>query len=532
MEVKKLNKTRYFIVIISFIAIFSTILLRLIQFGTIIPASETVMMQPAGMHRPLITDRNGRILAMDIKAYSLYAEPRRITHVDEVAEQIHRIMPELSLKTLHEKLSGKRGFVWLARQLPPSLKSKLMSEGIPGIGFRTELQRVYPAGRATSHIVGLTNIDNKGVAGLEKWIDGQGIDDIRNAGFSSPENFTPVTTSVDLRIQHALHDELTKAMLKYEAAGAGSVILNIKTGEIMGLVSLPDFDPNVPDEVHLTDRLNRITASSSEMGSIIKTFTTAMVVELANADLTTIYDATNPLKVGNQLVRDYFGKKRPLTLEEVFLYSSNIGSAQEALSVGAHAHRDFLKKAGLLDQINLEIPETSKPMEPVNWSDATSITASYGHGFATTPLQTAAGIGGILNQGILVQPTLLKREATLQSMPARRLVGEHASGIVRHLYRLSALKGSARRANVHGLSVGGKTGTAEKVIDGRYAKNRNYNVFAAALPMHDPSHVILTVIDDPKPKSATRGLTAGRTAVPVTAEIIKRTFDFLDISPL
>lgn len=506
-------------------------LLRMIQYGSISPAAEHESMHMSGSHRPMILDRNGKILATDVKMYSLYAEPRRITDIDEVAEKVHRILPELSLSGLYSKLSSERGFIWLARQLSPTIKNQLMREGIPGIGFRTELQRAYPAGRMTSHIIGLTNIDNAGVAGLEKWIDGQGIADIRNAGLATAENLKPIYTSIDLRVQHALHDELVKAHNLYNAAGVGGVILNIKTGEVLGLVSLPDFDPNTPNEVHLPDRLNRITASASEMGSIIKTFTTAMAVEYAGANLATVYDATHPIRIGRQLVRDYFGKKRPLTLEEVFLYSSNIGSAQEALSVGVETHRSFLVQSGLLSRPTLELPELAKPMEPRHWSTPTSITAAFGHGFATTPFQTAAGIGGILNGGILVTPTLLKRTDADSAQHSRRIVEERTSAIIRHLYRLSAEKGSGRRANIAGLGVGGKTGTAEKVINGRYAKNRNFNVFAAALPMNDPTFVYLIIVDDPEPKSATRGQTAGVTAAPVAGEVIKRTFTFLGITP-
>lgn len=523
-------KNRIALVISLFIAVYATIFSRLVYYGTIESPEKRFVSQQVSVNRPQILDRNGKILAMDIKAYSLYAEPRRITDIDEVAEKVNRIIPQLSLKTLYDRLSSPSDFIWLARQLTPAVKNKLMMAGIPGIGFRPELKRFYPAGRTTSHIIGLTNIDNSGVAGLEKWLDGQGIADLRNAGLANAESFAPIVTSIDLRVQHVLHHELSRALVEYGAAGVGGVILDIKSGEIIALASLPDFDPHFPTEAHLPDRLNRVTASASEMGSIIKTFTTAMAVEFAGADLTTIYDATNPIRVGNQLVRDYFGKKRPLTLEEVFLYSSNIGSAHEALSVGVEAHRGFLLETGLLKRLQLELPEIAKPMEPRNWTPPTSITAAFGHGFATTPLQTAVGIGGVLNNGILVAPTLLKR-ASLDELPATRIVSEKASAILRHLYRLSAVKGSGRRANIAGLRVGGKTGTAEKVIDGRYAKNRNFNVFAAAMPMDDPAFVYLIIVDDPAPKSETRGQTAGLTAAPLAGEIIRKTFSFLNLTP-
>ncbi|WP_343805646.1 penicillin-binding protein 2 [Paenochrobactrum glaciei] len=525
------SKNRIALVISLFIAIYATIFMRLVHYGMVESPEKQFISQQASFSRPVILDRNGKILAMDITAFSLYAEPRRITDIDEVAEKVNRIIPQLSLKTLYGKLSSSSGFVWLARQLTPAVKNQLMLAGIPGIGFRPELKRIYPAGRTTAHIIGLTNVDNAGVAGLEKWIDGQGIDDIRHVGLANAESLAPVITSIDLRVQHALHYELSKALVEYGAAGVGGVILNIKSGEIIALASLPDFDPQFPTEAQLPDRLNRITASASEMGSIIKTFTTAMAIEYAGADLTTIYDATNPIKVGNQLVRDFFGKKRPLTLEEVFLYSSNIGSAHEALSVGVEAHRKFLVETGLLNRIHLELPEIAKPMEPRHWTPPTSITAAFGHGFATTPLQTAVGIGGILNKGILVAPTLLKRSHSHTDLQARRIVDEKASAILRHLYRLSAVKGSGRRANIAGLRVGGKTGTAEKVIDGRYAKNRNFNVFAAAMPMDDPTYVYLIVVDDPAPKSERRGQTAGLTAAPLAGEIIRKTFSFLNLTP-
>lgn len=524
-------KLRIVIIVVAFFVIYLIILFRLISYGLISHASEYEETRQVGTSRPTILDSNGRILATDVKMYSLYAEPRRIPDIDEVVEKVHRILPELSLHALYKKLATERGFVWLARRLSPEIKNRLMQEGIPGIGFRTELLRAYPAGRATSHILGLTNVDNVGVAGLEKWLEGQGISELRRIGLATPENLKPVHLSIDLRIQHALHDELLKAFQLYKAGGVGGIILNIKSGEILGLVSLPDFDPALPHEAHLPDRLNRITASASEMGSIIKTFTTAMAIEYAGADLSTVYDATHPIRVGRQMVRDYYGKNRPLTLEEVFLYSSNIGSAQEAMSVGVETHRSFLMQSGLLERPVLELPELAKPLEPRLWSTPTSITAAFGHGFATTPLQTAVGIGGILNDGILVSPTLLKRTHYDKKPFERRLVDERTSAMVRHLYRLSAEKGSGRRANISGLNVGGKTGTAEKVIDGRYAKNRNFNVFAAALPMDNPTYVYLIIVDDPQPKSETRGQTAGVTAAPVAGAIIKRTFAFLGMAP-
>lgn len=525
------RRSRTAVVVMIFTISYLGIAARLLQYGFAEPESPRFSAHAAGAHKPAILDRSGETLAVDLKTFSLYAEPRRIVDVDEAIERLRTVVPDLDVLDLHTKLSGDRGFIWLKRHLSPQMHNRVMSLGIPGIGFRSEIKRFYPAGRTTAHVIGLTDVDNLGVSGLERWIDTQGYLDIRGSGLGGEHGFKPVTTSINLRIQHAVHDELSKAMEKFGPAGAGGLVLNIKTGEILALVSLPDFDPNAPAEVHLEDRLNRVSASASEMGSIIKTFTTAMAIEKANANLHTIYDASRPLRVGRQMVRDYYGKNRPLTLEEVFLYSSNIGSAHAAREVGVEGHRDFLKTSGLLSKLRFELPEVATPFEPARWSTATSITASFGHGFATTPLQTASGIGGILNTGILVKPTLIKRNKEEAEPHSKRIVSERTSEMMRHLYRVSGEKGSGRHAAVAGLRVGGKTGTAEKVIAGRYAKNRNYNVFAAALPMNDPIYVYLVVIDDPMPKSATRGLTAGVTAAPVTGNIIRRTFGFLEVVP-
>ncbi|TWG53671.1 cell division protein FtsI (penicillin-binding protein 3) [Aminobacter sp. J44] len=528
---REVKQSRTRIVVLIFALAYVTITARLVQYGIGEPAASGAPVGLVAAHRPAIVDRHGRKLAIDLKTYSLFAEPRRIVDVDDAIERLRTVFPDLDVRDLHARLSGDRGFIWLKRHLSPQMHNRIMTLGIPGIGFRSEIRRFYPAGRTTAHVVGLTNVDNLGTSGLERWIDTQGYLELRDFGLGGRGRFSPVETSIDLRIQHAVHDELARAMVQYEPAGAGGLVLNIKTGEILALVSLPDFDPNSPVEAHLEDRLNRMSGSAAEMGSIIKTFTTAMAIEKGRATLSTVYDASSPLAVGRQRVRDYYGKNRPLTLEEVFLYSSNIGSALEARAVGIEEHRNFLRSAGLLTKLQLELPEVATPREPARWSSATSITASFGHGFATTPLQTAAGIGGILNNGILVSPTLIRRGEEDAKAVSKRIVSDHTSEMMRYLYRLSGMKGSGRHAAVAGLNVGGKTGTAEKVIAGRYARNRNYNVFAAAMPMHDPVYLYLVVIDDPKPKSSTRGLTAGVTAAPVTGNIIRRTFGFLDVTP-
>lgn len=442
-----------------------------------------------------------------------------------------RAFPDLDVQELRARLGAGRGFAWIKRHASQRDWDAVRALGLPGVAVRTELQRFYPNGPTLSHLIGVTNIDNQGISGLEKWIDDQGLTDLTQAGLSDRQAFEPVQLSIDLRVQYAMRDELLKGMERYRPKAAGGVILNIKTGEVLALVSLPDFDPNNPVEAFAEGRLNRITASAAEMGSTVKTFTTAMAVELGGASLSTMYDASRPIVVGRQQVRDGHSHGRALSLEEVFLFSSNIGSALEARSVGVERHKAFLEKMGLLQRQELELPEIARPVQPRHWSPATSITAAFGHGFATTPFQTAVGIAGILNHGLRIPPTLLRRTEEEARQFATPVVSPKTSGVLRYLYRLNAIRGSGRQANIPGFRVGGKTGTAEKVVNGRYVHDRNFNVFAAALPMDDPAYVVLIILDDPRPTADSLGITAASNAAPLAGDIIRRTALMLGVQP-
>jgi len=524
------TRSRFAMVMVTFVAIYCVIGARLVFLGMSDPPNRAFAHQ-VGASRPDIIDRNGAVLATDLRVASLYAEPRRIVDVDEAVEKLATVLPAMDPAGTYGKLKGDAGFAWLQRQLTPKQQQDVLALGIPGIGFRSEIKRFYPGGNHASHVIGLTNIDNQGLSGMEKWIDGQGLIDLRMAGLGDRSALAPVQLSLDARVQHVVHDELSKAMERYRATAAGGVVLNVKTGEVIAMVSLPDYDPNNPFNAQDKDRLNRISAGTSEMGSTIKTFTTAMAIEIGGAKLSTMFDASKPIVVGRQRVRDAHGKGRPLSLEEVFLYSSNIGSAKEALMVGVEQHQAFLERAGLLSRLNTELPEIARPIQPKVWKQATSITAAFGHGFATTPLQTAAGIAGILNRGQLIPPTFVKRTEAQARTMARTIVSEETSRAMRYLYRLNGIKGSGRKANIAGYRVGGKTGTAEKVIGGRYAKNHNFNVFAAALPMDDPQFVILVIVDDPRPEKPGMGITAASNAAPTAGAIIGRSAAMLGVRP-
>ncbi|CUW42739.1 cell division protein/penicillin-binding protein [Brucella vulpis] len=528
-------RNRLWMAIACFAGIYGVMAGKLVYFGMIggvdQDAAGPFVHQLAS--RPDILDRNGEILATDIKTASLYAEPRKIVDPDETIEMLSTVLPDLDWEATYKRLKSGAGFVWIKRGLTPKQQSQIMALGVPGIGFRTEKRRFYPGGPTASHILGLVNVDNQGIAGMEKYIDSQGLSDLRSVGLATGQSLEPVHLSIDIRVQHIMRDVLVKAMERYRAIAAGAVVLNVKTGEVIAMSSVPDFDPNNPVHALDKDRLNRMSAGTYEMGSTIKSFTTAMALDSGKFTLQSKLDASRPLVFGRQTIRDFHGKGRWLTLPEVFIFSSNIGSGREADAVGIEGHRAFLKKIGLLDRMQTELPEVARPVEPRVWKKVHSMTISFGHGMMTTPLQTAVGAAALMNGGKLIEPTFLPRTEAQAARASKQVIHPQVSADMRYLYRLNSTApgGSGRRATVPGYRVGGKTGTAEKVINGRYSKDVRFNAFLASFPMDNPTYVVLTIIDEPKPEEGKFSATAGLNAAPMVAEIIRRSASFLGVSP-
>jgi len=481
--------------------------------------------------RPDIVDRNGEVLATDINTASLYAEPRRIVDADEALEKLLTVLPDLNIEQTYNRLKSNAGFIWLRRQLSPSQQQAIMQLGIPGIGFRTEKRRFYPGGPTAAHIVGLVNIDNKGIAGMEKFIDDQGLSDLQEAGLALPKDLEPVRLSIDLRVQHIVRDELEQAMERYKAIAAGAVVLNARTGEVLAMASVPDFDPNNPYNAHEKDRLNRMSAGVYEMGSTFKGFTVAMALDAGKANLNSRFDATRPIQIGRHTIRDFHGKNRVLTVPEVFIYSSNIGTARMAETVSIDHHREFFHRLGLLDRMETELPEVARPTEPSVWKRIHQITISFGHGVATTPLQTAVAAAAPVNGGKLIQPTFLPRTEDETAAVAKQVINPKTSDMMRYLYRQNVEVGSGKRAEVPGYFVGGKTGTAEKVVNGRYSSNKRFNAFVGAFPVNDPDYIVLAVLDEPQPEKPGVGATAGLNTTVMVGNIIRRSATLLGVKP-
>ncbi|WP_225244469.1 peptidoglycan D,D-transpeptidase FtsI family protein [Agrobacterium tomkonis] len=521
---------------------YAAIAVRLLQYGYF-SESEATASIPRSPHiiasRPDILDRNGQLIATDINLISLYAEPRRVVDANEAIEKLASVVPDLDWADLHRKLTSDSGFQWIRRQLTPRQEAEIMRLGIPGIGFRPEKRRFYPGGPVASHIVGHVNIDNQGLAGIERYLDRQGLADLRGVGLTDPTQLEPVRLSIDLRVQSIVHNVVSDALRNYRAEAAGAVVIDVDTGEVLAMASVPDYDPNEPsrrladgtiDRDYEKGWFNRMSNSAVEMGSTFKAFTLAMGIDAGVVNLNSVVDASRPLKMGGFIIRDFHGRGRPLTIREVFRYSSNIGTAKVADLVGLESHQQFLFRLGLLSKMQTELPEIASPAAPRNWKKINSATISFGHGLATTPLQTAAAAAALVNGGMFRHPTFIADNDRRHQITGRRVLQASTSAKVRELFWYNGTQGSGRNAQVAGFDVGGKTGTAEKVIDGKYAKNLNFNTFLAAFPMHRPRYLVLSIID--APLSGERGgRLAAFNAAPMVRDIIERAAPLLGVRP-
>ncbi len=527
-------RVRVGIAIIAFALVYSVIAVRLVMFAVTDDGSggRRATRDAIATARPDIVDRNGAILATDVKAPSLFGEPRRIIDVDEAVELLTAAMPDLDEKETRERLSSKRGFAWLKRDITHQQQHDIRRMGIPGIGFLRENKRVYPSGAEVAHMIGLVNIDNSGIAGIEKWLDNNGLADLHRAGFATDRLQKPVELAIDLRVTHALRDELLKAKEKFSAKAASGLVSDVRTGEIVAMVSLPDFDPNNPKEAHDPDRINRLTTGVYEMGSTFKAFTLAMALDSGKATLNSLWDARGALRYGRFKINDDHPMGRALTTREVFTYSSNIGAARMALAMGVDAHKAFLRKMGQLERLRTELPESTAPLVPRRWGELNTVTISFGHGLSVAPLQAVMGINALVNGGYLIPPTFLRRSEEEAKALAKRVIRPETSDKMRFLMRLNAEIGTARKADVKGYYVGGKTGTSEKVINGRYVKKKVLNSFTAILPSDNPKYQVLVMIDEPKGLPETHGfITSGWNAAPTAGKVIARIAPLLGLEP-
>lgn len=483
-------------------------------------AQSREIVAPRRMGRSDIYDRNGNLLATSLRTASLFADPRKIADPAAAARAIAGVLPELSVTELTVRLSSDRHFVWLRRNLTPRQQYEVNRLGIPGLDFEREERRIYPLGRLTSHVVGFANVDGVGLSGIEKTFD-----DMLSG------RRQPVTLSLDIRVQQIVREALGAQIAKFSAIGGSAVVLDANTGEIVSLVSLPDFDPNDAGTASENARFNRNTLGVYELGSIFKIFNHAIALDTGVVTMGSRYDARRPIRVARFTISDFHAENRWLTVPEVFSYSSNIGSAKMALDIGGETQRKYMSALGLLQPPHIELPEQARPIYPARWRDINTMTISYGHGIAVSPLQAASAVATVVNGGIARPSTLIRRGGDWAE--GRQVLSGDTSQKMRRLLRLVVEQGTGRNAAATGYLVGGKTGTAEKQVGGRYKEDALISSFVAAFPVTDPRFIVLVMLDEPKGIKESYGYaTGGWTAAPVIRHIISRMAPLYGIAPV
>ena len=469
-----------------------------------------------------IVDRNGVLLASNLPTHALYLEPAKIFDREETVAALGRVFPDLDLERAASLIASGRKTALLRHNLTPEQAHAINRLGIPGLWLERQEQRFYPQGRLFAHAVGFTDVDNRGLAGVEKAAG----EELRRR---AEAHQGPLPLSLDIRVQHVLAEALAETMTAHRAVGAAGMVMDVENGELLALVSLPSFDPKGPDRSGAEALFNRATLGTYELGSTFKPFTIAMALDLGIAGIEDSYDATKPIKVSRHLIRDHHPENRWLTVPEILIHSSNIGAARMAVEVGAARQRAFLDALGMFERIPLESSERGWPIAPRRWSKQTTMTVGFGHGLAVTPLHLIASYAALVNGGLAVTPTLLKREPGAH-LVQRRVISADTSAIMRMLLYAVVSEGTGKKAAVPGYLVGGKTGTAEKAIGGRYKSDSMITSFVGVFPIDRPRYAVLTLLDEPKGTKETFGFaTAGWTAAPVAATVIERIAPILGI---
>jgi len=457
-----------------------------------------------------IIDRNGTIIATSLPTVNLYANPKKVRNKSDVAQKLASILTDTTYDDVLKKLKRKNHFIYIKRNLTPSQQYQINALGIPGLEFEKGEKRVYPHKNLFAHIIGTTNIDNKGISGIEKQLDKR-----------LTQSDIPLNLTIDSGIQDTIREELLKAVNKFNAEGASAILMDVSNGEIIAMISLPDFDPNINNNIPERAQFNFTTKGVYEPGSVLKIFNAALGLESGKVKVTDKFDATQPLKLRYNVIKDYRGENRWLDLPEILIYSSNIGSARIALKVGKDEQRSFLENLGFFKPISsIEVAEKGYPLIPSErqWSEATTATVGYGYGISVTPLHLVSAFSSVINGGTYYEPTLVKDN---KASTSHRVLSYNTSKQMRKLLRGVVVEGSGKGANVAGYEVAGKTGTAQKLVDGKYIDKKVMTSFLATFPISNPKYALFLMMDEPKATKETWGfVTSGWNTVPTAGKII------------
>ncbi|MBN2758989.1 MAG: penicillin-binding protein 2 [Rhodobacteraceae bacterium] len=487
-----------------------------------------------------ITDRSGRVLATNLATHALYAETRRMVDPVRAAQQLGRIFPDLDIDRLTARFTDPdRRFVWVRTQLSPEQKQAVHDIGEPGLMFGPRKMRVYPNGRIAAHLLGGARYGEQGVraaellgvAGAELYFE----DRLRDPAQANQ----PLRLSIDLPLQATVTEVLSGGMLALNARGASAVLMDAYSGEVLSLVSLPDFDPNdrpappTTGEPADSPLFNRAVQGYYELGSVMKAFAVAQALDEGSVTPDTIIDTRGPIRWGRFEIDDFRDYGNEMSVTKVMVKSSNIGTARMVQAMGAERQQAFLRRFGLLDSAKIELAEAARarPLLPDPWTDLSAMTISYGHGMTTSPLALAAGYATLVNGGREVTPTLLRRDAPQEGA---QIISPRTSAQMRKILHDVVFEGTASFARIPGYPVGGKTGSADKPApNGGYKEDAVLATFASVFPSHDPKYVLIVTLDEavdttgPEPRR-----TAGWTAVPLSAEITRRVAPLLGLRPV
>ena len=476
--------------------------------------------------RAMILDRDGEILASTLDFHTVYADPAYIWDPEEVADRLVGVLPDLDRDRLLERLSSDTRYVLIADSVSPRTRQAIHMLGLAGVFFRSEPGRVYPKQRAAAHLVGFAGRGGRGLTGTELAFDAE-----------LGEGAGPVFLSIDLTAQHRVESVLRRRMAEHQAAGASAILMRVGTGEVIAMTSLPDFDPNHYLSVQappggsgrIDPRFNQATSGVYELGSVFKPLALAAGLESGRVHLDDIFDAGEPVRIGGHVIQDYRGEDRPLTAREVILYSSNIGSARMADQIGADVLTDFYRDLRLFEPAPIELAESGAPQLPRRWGRIQTMTASYGHGLAVSPLALTAAYAALANGGVYVAPTL-RPVAPGETVVGESVMSPSVAAQVLGVLRENVVRSQTGSADVPGLAVAGKTGTAERAVAGGYAEDSRFNTFVAVFPFDDPQYVLTVSMDRPRTTEDTHGFaTAGWTAMPAAGEIMAQLAGVLDL---
>jgi cell division protein FtsI (penicillin-binding protein 3) len=518
------TRVRIFFVLAAFGVAFGALALGATH-AALRPSAEGLESLPAPVaSRTDLVDRNGQILATNLVHYGLYVDPDEVWDRRQTRRALLAAAPTISPERLDRALNGEH-LAYVLGGLTPQERDRVHALGLPGVSFQEEDRRDYPLGAVAAHVIGFADGGGRGVAGVERSFDQQ----IGQAGRTG----APIALSIDLRVQSALEDELFRAAQAQQAAGAVGIVTDVHTGEILGMASWPTFDPNAPAAGGDAGRLDRAAAAVYEMGSTFKIFTMASALDSGAATLATTFDARQPLRLGSRAIHDDEAQNRVMTLKDVFIHSSNIGTAKLALQMGRDTLVRYFDSFGLFRPAQVELAESSHPIAPRTWSDNTVASTSFGQAISVTPLQLAEGVGAVLNGGSYV-PLTLKALKPGQVPQGRRVVSPATTRDILYLMRQNVVAGTGMKADAQGLSVGGKTGTGQKVVDGRYSNSHTVASFAAVFPTEGPveakRYFVLILMDDPRGDAESGGVRTGAmVSAPVAGRVINRIAPFLGV---